>query len=311
MSVSCAATTASRAPQARRDKRSDRTEAGPRWCTTAAIWASWSTKRDAKGLPGGWAPDRQRARGAAGTPRRRVTDRHAHDARLPCTSNVKSAAVVRCECIEDDVNHVYYADGLLDRINLLSGGTIGVPWATSHAQPKGLGPVARSLPVPPKSMADGGEIGRFRVVSAPIFGKMGQMDLLGGYTKQGWDWYGVNGPIVAPRTAYGKTWQKPGTLDHALTALLRPPPFQRRWPSQHQSPISTSATAPAHARPTRRTRSPHRAHGPSTRISAREAGAFAHLRRLWRTFSTAPERQNRKLIHSPPAFGLRWETEQT
>ena len=221
MSVSCAATTASRAPQARRDKRSDRTEAGPRWCTTAAIWASWSTKRDAKGLPGGWAPDRQRARGAAGTPRRRVTDRHAHDARLPCTSNVKTAAVVRCECIEDDVNHVYYADGLLDRINLLSGGTIGVPWATSQAQPKGLGPVARSLPVPPKSMADGGEIGRFRVVSAPIFGKMGQMDLLGGYTKQGWDWYGVNGPIVAPRTAYGKTWQKPAPLDHALEAIAK------------------------------------------------------------------------------------------
>ena len=216
MSVSCAATTASRAPQARRDKRGDKTEAGPRWCTTAAIWASWSTKRDAKGLPGGWAPDRQRARGAAGTPRRRVTDRHAHDARLPCTSNVKTAAVVRCECIEDEVNHVYYADGLLDRINLLSGGTIfGVPWATSQAQPKGLGP-ARSLPVPPKSMADGGEIGRFRVVPEPIFGKMGQMDLLGGYTKQGWDWYGVNGPIVAPRTAYGKTWQKPGPLDHAL-----------------------------------------------------------------------------------------------
>ena len=30
--------------------------------------------------------------------------------RLPCTSNENTAAVVRCKCIEDDVNHVYYAD---------------------------------------------------------------------------------------------------------------------------------------------------------------------------------------------------------
>ena len=82
--------------------------------------------------------------------------------------------------------------------------------------------MVRSLPVPP--MADGGEIGRFRVVSAPIFGKMGQMDLLSGYTKQGWDWYGVNGPIVAPRTAYAKTWQKPGHLDQALKFGLDRPP---------------------------------------------------------------------------------------
>ena len=79
---------------------------------------------------------------------------------LAVHGNVKTAAVVRCECIEDDVNHVCYADRMLDRINLLSGGIIGVPWATFEAQPKGLGLVARSAPVPPKSMA-GGE--RFRV----------------------------------------------------------------------------------------------------------------------------------------------------
>ena len=29
---------------------------------------------------------------------------------LSCTGNAATAAVVRCKCIEDDVNHVYYAD---------------------------------------------------------------------------------------------------------------------------------------------------------------------------------------------------------
>ena len=30
--------------------------------------------------------------------------------RLSRTSNENTVAVVRCKCIEDDVNHVYYAD---------------------------------------------------------------------------------------------------------------------------------------------------------------------------------------------------------
>ena len=98
-------------------------------------------------------------------------------------------------------------------------------------------------------MADGGEIGQFRVVPAPIFGKMGQMDLLSGYTKQGWDWYGVNGPIVAPRTAYGKTWQKPAPLDHALTTRSRSLDFGSRWNFHLISLFPTAIRHTAHNRP--------------------------------------------------------------
>ena len=76
-----------------------------------ATCASWITKRNTKGLRDGWSPDRQWARGAAG---RLIVvcvsiGMPTHP-RLSRTSNENTVAVVRCKCIEDDVNHVYYAD---------------------------------------------------------------------------------------------------------------------------------------------------------------------------------------------------------
>ena len=74
---------------------------------------------------------------------------------------------------------------MLDRINLLSDGAIGVWRAAPPKRPKDAGRWPRRQPCLPKPLGDGVKIERCRAVLTLIFGKIGLMDLLDGCTKQG------------------------------------------------------------------------------------------------------------------------------
>ena len=78
--------------------------------------------------------------------------------RLSRTSNADMVAVACCKCIEDGVTTFITQIELLDRINLLINGAIGVRRATSHTDEKNS-TVAKNrsatFPTPP---SDGGKI---------------------------------------------------------------------------------------------------------------------------------------------------------
>ena len=126
-----------------------------------------------------------------GRHRRRV--RRDTTAGWPCTSNAHKAAVVHYKCIEGDVKPRCYAAQMLDRINLLSDGAIGVRRATPLPRRRKTladrGPDRQ--PLLPKPMGDGDKIGRLRAFPALIFGNLGLMYLLGRYTKRHWQRDGV------------------------------------------------------------------------------------------------------------------------
>ena len=119
-----------------------------------------------------------------GRHRRRV--RRDTTAGWPCTSNAHKAAVVHYKCIEGDVKPRCYAAQMLDRINLLSDGAIGVRRATPLPRRRKTladrGPDRQ--PLLPKPMGDGDKIGRLRSFPALIFGNLGLMYLLGRCTKR-------------------------------------------------------------------------------------------------------------------------------
>ena len=147
-----------------------------------------------------------------GRHRRRV--RRDTTAGWPCTSNAHKAAVVHYKCIEGDVKPRCYAAQMLDRINLLSDGAIGVRRATPLPRRRKTladrGPDRQ--PLLPKPMGDGDKIGRLRSFPALIFGNLGLMYLLGKYTKRHWQWDGVRTPIVTVRALYAQITQKSGPL---------------------------------------------------------------------------------------------------
>ena len=72
---------------------------------------------------------------------------------------------------------------MLDRINLLSDGTIGVWRAAPPKTPVGGRGWQHCLPKP---LGDGVKIERCRAVLTLMFGKIGLMDPLDGCTKQRW-----------------------------------------------------------------------------------------------------------------------------
>ena len=147
-----------------------------------------------------------------GRHRRRV--RRDTTAGWPCTSNAHKAAVVHYKCIEGDVKPRCCAAQMLDRINLLSDGAIGVRRATPLPRRRKTladrGPDRQ--PLLPKPMGDGDKIGRLRSFPALIFGNLGLMYLLGKYTKRHWQWDGVRTPIVPVRALYAQITQKSGPL---------------------------------------------------------------------------------------------------
>ena len=71
---------------------------------------------------------------------------------------------------------------MLDRINLLSDGAIGVWRAAPPKTPVGGRDGSLASPNP---LGDGVKIERCRAVLTLMFGKIGLMDLLDGCTKQG------------------------------------------------------------------------------------------------------------------------------
>ena len=104
---------------------------------------------------------------------------------------------------------------MLDRINLLSDGAIGV-WRAAPPSGRKTPLGGRGWqPCLPKPLGDGVKIERCRAVLTLMFGKIGLMDLLDGCTKQHWQWNRVKGPIVPARAGCGKTMEK-----STLTAKL-------------------------------------------------------------------------------------------
>ena len=105
--------------------------------------------------------------------------------RLSRTSNADMVAVACCKCIEDGVTTFITRIELLDRINLLINGAIGVRRATSQPiqtrKTRSVAEESLHLPKPPGRRR---KIGKCRAVLVLIFGKMLLVDLLDGYTKQ-------------------------------------------------------------------------------------------------------------------------------
>ena len=130
MSGSCAATRASRARRARHEKRGDIERKPER--------DGARLRQDVRAGAPSVVPRGYAAAGTTristwlavqlGRHRRRV--RRDTTAGWPCTSNAHKAAVVHYKCIEGDVKPRCYAAQMLDRINLLSDGAIGVRRAT-------------------------------------------------------------------------------------------------------------------------------------------------------------------------------------
>ena len=100
--------------------------------------------------------------------------------RLSRTSNADMVAVACCKCIEDTfITRIE----LLDRINLLINGAIGVRRATSHAD---VDRWLKNAPPPSQHPGRRREDCKCRSVLVLIFGKMLLVDPLDGYTKQRW-----------------------------------------------------------------------------------------------------------------------------
>ena len=127
--------------------------------------------------------------------------------RLSRTSNADMVAVACCKCIEDGVTTFITRIELLDRINLLINGAIGVRRATSQPiQTRKTRSVAKeSLHHLPNTPGRRRQDCKCRAVLVLIFGKMLLVDPLDGYTKQRWQRNREYGLIWSPCVGGGKT----------------------------------------------------------------------------------------------------------
>ena len=113
---------------------------------------------------------------------------------LSRTSNADMVAVACYKCIEDGVTTFITRIELLDRINLLINGAIGVRRATSLADVGGRESLHHLPNTPGRRRQDC----KCRAVLVLIFGKMLLVDPLDGYTKQRWQRNREYGLIWSP-----------------------------------------------------------------------------------------------------------------